>query len=83
MRGKECGFDAIGLGEGLANGVGISGALMYSTALARYNKTRHAGTAPYGALSFYPKSKLRIFTVKGLVTHRGLPAGLPIFPVGL
>ena len=43
MRGKECGFDAIGLGEGLANGVGISGALMYSTALARYNKTRHAG----------------------------------------
>ena len=44
MRGKECGFDAIGLGEGLANGVGISGALMYSTALARYNKTRHAGS---------------------------------------
>ncbi len=27
MRGKECGFDAIGLGEGLANGVGISGDL--------------------------------------------------------
>ena len=27
MRGKECGFDAIGLGEGLANGAGISGDL--------------------------------------------------------
>ena len=61
MRGKECGFDAIGLGEGLANGSVSAVTLMYSTALARYNKTRHArsGAGDVG-------SRLVLVTVTGV-----------------